>query len=218
MSIKNWPDSVKPRERLLKNGAEQLSDAELLAIVFGSGNCQQSVIELAHAALKTFNNLGDLLHAKHREFCQIPGIGTAKFTTLKAAVELYQRSLRTKLEERSVFDNRQATIDYLKGKLAHQEREVFAVLFLDKQLCLIQYEELFYGTIDAAVVHPRIVVQKSLEYNATAIILAHNHPSGNALPSEADIQLTHALKKSLNLMDIQLLDHLIITQTETQYI
>lgn len=210
MSIINWPAQERPRERLLEHGASSLSDAELLAIYLRTGVAGSSAVELARALLSRFQGLRGLLNASFADLTQMRGLGIAKYCQLQATVEMVRRSLNQELRSGQVFNGPQTVKDYLILSLGHLEAESFHVLFLDVKHALIVDHELFQGTLTQASVYPREVVRMALKYNAAAVILAHNHPSGNAQPSSADENLTQALKQALNLVDIQVLDHIII--------
>ncbi|QIK38997.1 JAB domain-containing protein [Caldichromatium japonicum] len=210
MSIRDWPEGERPREKLMRLGAGALSDAELLAIFLRTGVRGRNAVELARDLLAEFEGFSQLLTADPKRLCAAKGLGMAKYTQLQAALELSRRYLLTALSERDVLTNPDATRDYLKLRLYGSPHEVFACLFLDNRHRVIRYEELFRGTIDGASVHPREVVRRVIETNAAAVILAHNHPSGMAEPSEADLAITRRLKEALALIDVRVLDHIIV--------
>lgn len=210
MSIRDWPDEERPREKLLQRGACALSDAELLAIFLRTGVAGRSAVDLARDLLAEFGGLRQLLEADHARFCQGLGLGTAKYVQLQAVLELGRRFLEERLQRGDALQSVADTRRYLTAKLRHQPHEVFACLFLDNRHRVICFEELFFGTIDGASVHPRQVVKRALYHNAAALILAHNHPSGIAEPSQADEQITLRLKEALALVDVRVLDHFII--------
>ena len=210
MAISDWPPSERPREKLLSKGAEALSDAELLAIFLRTGCHGKSAVSLARDLLKRFNGLRPLLEADRNSFCSAKGLGDAKYTQLQAVLEMSRRHLSEGLKQQPVFHAAADVKHFVMGKLRHQPREVFSVLFLDNRHHLLAYEELFYGTVNAAAVYPREVVKRALSLNAAAIIMAHNHPSGLAEPSAADKRVTVDIQHALSLLDIRLLDHLIV--------
>lgn len=214
MAITDWPADERPREKLLQRGPQALSDAELLAIFLRTGVRGKSAVDLARELLDQHKGLGNLLAADQASFCRSPGLGSAKFAQLQAVLEMGQRYLREQLHRSDALTNPQQTRDYLRTRLAGYPYEVFACLFLDNRHRVIEYEELFRGTIDGASVHPREVVRRSLSHNAAALILAHNHPSGIAEPSQADRAITRRLKAALELVDIRLLDHIVIGSGE----
>ncbi len=210
MTIKDWPASERPREKLLLRGASALSDAELLAIFLRTGVQGFSAVELARHLLQRFGSLRQLLEADKKIFCEQFGLGEAKYVQLQAVLEMSQRHMESTLNHGDAFENAQATKHYLRQRLRAYPYEVFACLFLDNQHRMIRFEELFRGTIDGANVYPREVVKQALEHNAAAVIFAHNHPSGTEQASHADIAITQRLKAALDLVDIRVLDHIII--------
>ncbi len=210
MPIIDWPEAERPREKLLQRGADALTDAELLAIFLRTGTKGKTAIDLAYTLLNDFSSLRNLFNADLDDFCKIKGVGPAKYVQLQAVLEMSTRYLKESIEKQDAISSPEDTRQFLKGKLRHKPYEVFAALFLDNRHQVIHFEELFRGTIDGASVYPREVVKKALEYNAAAMIVAHNHPSGIAEPSQADEHITLRLKKALDLVDIRLLDHIII--------
>ncbi len=214
MSIRDWPDDARPREKLLTRGATALSDAELLAIFLRTGVPGRSAVDLARDLLTEYGGLRELLGADQASFCKGLGLGPAKFTQLQAVLEMSRRYLEETLKRGDALESVADTRRYLTTQLRHQPHEVFACLFLDNRHRVISFEELFQGTIDGASVHPRQVVKRALYHNAAALILAHNHPSGIAEPSRADEQITLRLKEALSLIDVRVLDHFIIGDGE----
>ncbi len=214
MGINHWPESERPREKLLSKGASALSDAELLAIFLRTGVAGKSAIDLARDLLTEFQNLRALLEADRNTFCQAKGLGDAKFCQLQATLELCRRYLQSSLERSDTLTRPADTRAFLTAQLRQHPYEVFAVLFLDTRHRVISYEELFRGTIDGASIHPREVVKRTLYHNAAALIFAHNHPSGITEPSQADRQITQRLKESLSLIDVRVLDHVIVGDGE----
>ena len=214
MPITDWPSQERPREKLLARGASALSDAELLAIFLRTGIPGHTAVDLARSLLQEFGGLRQLLGADQSHFCQGRGLGVAKYAQLQAVVEMSRRYLQPQLQESDALTSPDATRRYLQAQLRHYPHEVFSCLFLDNRHRVIAFEELFRGTIDGASVHPREVVKRSLAHNAAALILAHNHPSGVAEPSQADRQITAHLKQALSLVDIRVLDHIVIGEGE----
>ena len=214
MAISHWPVEDRPREKLLAKGAAVLSDAELLAIFLRTGLPGFTAIDLARQLLTQFGGLGALLSADKHTFCQAKGLGPAKFCQIQATLELTTRYLQEQLHGNPVFTCPGHVSDYLAVQMRDYQREVFVVLLLDTRHQLLEYCELFQGTIDCASVHPREVVRLALHKNAAAVIVAHNHPSGSAKPSAADIAITERLKAALELMDIRLLDHFVVGRGE----
>jgi DNA repair protein RadC len=214
MAITDWPETERPREKLLSRGAEALSDAELLAIFLRTGVAGKTAVDLARELLKEHRGLAGLLAADKDRFCQSKGLGYAKYAQLQAVLEMARRYLHQELERKDNLTSPAETKNYLRIRLYAFPYEVFACLFLDNRHRVIAYEELFRGTIDGASVHPREVVRRALEHNAAALIFAHNHPSGVAEPSNADRQITKRLKEALALVEIRVLDHFIVGDGE----
>ncbi len=214
MTIRDLPLDERPREKLLNHGSQTLSDAELLAIFLRTGTTGKPVMTMARELIAQFGDLRTLAGASAGQFCRTPGLGTAKYAQLQAAIEMSRRVLEAPLRPGDALTSPDATRHYLKSRLVTRPHEVFACLFLDTRHRIIRYEELFSGTIDGAAVYPREVVRRALDYNAAALILAHNHPSGIAEPSEADIHLTERLKSALALVDVRVLDHMIVGHGE----
>jgi len=216
MTISHWPASERPREKLLARGAGSLSDAELLAIFLHTGTRGKSAVDLARSLISEFGSLKGILGAAPGVLCSVPGVGPSKYAQLQAVSELALRCIQEKLIREDAFTSSGITRQYVLSKLGRRGREIFLCLFLDNQNRLIAQEELFLGTIDGASVHPREVVKQALHHNAAALIFAHNHPSGVAEPSQADISITHRLKRLLEEVDIRTLDHLIVGDGEVQ--
>lgn len=214
MAISGWPAEQRPRERLMRLGAAALSDVELLAIVLRTGRHGESALAIAQRLLERFGSLAALLEARPQSVLEQPGTGLAFYAQLQAGLELAQRRLENRLRMTTVFGSPSDTRAFLRHKLSGREREVFAALFLDNRHQLLEYEELFLGTIDCASVHPREVVKRALTLNAAALIVAHNHPSGSTEPSVADRSLTERLRDALGLVEIRLLDHLVVGSGE----
>lgn len=214
MSISEWPEPERPREKLLSRGANALSDAELLAIFLRTGTRGKTALDIARELLSHFDGLRGLLEATREDVCAAPGVGSAKYAQLQACLALTERFLLHDLDRGEVLQSPDKTRRFLKSRLRSYQQEVFACLFLDNQHRVIKFEELFRGTIDGASVYPREVVKKALAVNAAAVILAHNHPSGLAEPSQADIRITDKLKSALLLVDIRVLDHMIVGDGE----
>jgi DNA repair protein RadC len=210
MHIRDWPPSERPREKLLALGSGALSEAELLAIWLRHGTSGMNAIDLARSLLSRFGSLRALLSAGRNAVCSQTGVGPARWAELQAALEIVRRHHLERLQAGPVLASPRAARDYLIARLRDLEHEVFCCLFLDSRHRLTSCEELFRGTVDGASVHPREVVKQALARNATAVILAHNHPSGIAEPSQADEIITTRLRDALALVEIRLLDHLII--------
>ncbi|WP_285418988.1 DNA repair protein RadC [Pseudomonas sp. efr-133-TYG-5] len=214
MSIRDWPAAERPREKLLEQGSASLSDAELLAIFLRTGVSGKSAVDLARHLLGQFGSLRALLEAELAEFNEQLGLGPAKFAQLQAVLEMGRRHLAERMRQKPALENPQVVRDYLKAMLRHEPHEVFGCLFLDSKHQVLTFEALFRGSIDNTSVHPRQVVKRALVHNAAALILCHNHPSGNSDPSQADRVLTKRLQKALELIDVRVLDHFIVGDGE----
>ena len=210
MRITDWPTGERPREKLLAHGAGVLTDAELLAIFLRIGIQGKTAVDLAQDLLVEFGSLRALMKADCATFTQAKGLGNAKYAQLQAVLEMARRHTFEELDRGDVLTSPEATRAYLSNQLRNYPYEVFACLFLDNQHHILEFEELFRGTIDGASVYPREVVKKALDHNAAAVIFAHNHPSGISEPSQADKLITNKLKQALDLLDIRVLDHFII--------
>lgn len=215
MSIIDWPADERPREKLLQRGAASLSDAELLAIFLRTGVVGKSAVDLARELLTRFGNLTQLFAASETDFCAVHGMGQAKFVQLQAVKEMSLRALKEEMQRGDALNSPRAVRDYLQLLLGGRHQEVFLVLFLDTQHRVIAAEELFHGTLSQTSVYPREVVKRALAHNAAAVILAHNHPSGVAEPSQSDQHLTTALKQALGLVDVRVLDHFVVAVGQT---
>jgi len=214
MRIKDWPENERPREKLLRLGAKKLSDAELLALIVRSGGKGRTALDIARTLLVQFGSLSEIFIASKEMFCQSVGLGSVSYIQLQAMLELSHRHMFEQLEDRDALTSSELTRQYLRAKLRHYEHEVFACLYLDNQHRVVKLEELFSGTIDGAAVYPREVVKRCLHNNAAAVIFAHNHPSGIAEPSQADIGITQRLKAALNTIDVRVLDHIVVGRCE----
>ena len=210
MAITDWPADERPREKLLKQGAASLSDAELLAIFLRTGVAGKSAVDLARDLLNHFGSLRALLHASNEEFCAAKGLGDAKFTQLQAVLEMARRHLLETIQRGDELTSPQLVFKFLNAQLRDYHHEVFACLWLDSRHRVLHFEELFSGTIDGAGVYPREVVKSALKHNAAAVIFAHNHPSGVAEPSQSDQRITERLQKALALIDVKVLDHIVV--------
>lgn len=211
----SWPGGEGPRERLLRAGAAALSDAELLAVCLGTGDGRRDVLAFAESLLQTFGGLRALLAASPRRLVGVRGLGPARVAVLKAVLVLGERQAEAGIADRPLLSDTRAVRHYLQHKLSGYEREVFACLFLDTRHRLMGFETLFLGSVDRASVHPREVLKQALAYNAAAVVLAHNHPSGNAEPSPSDLRLTEELRLLLMQIDVRVLDHVVVGHGET---
>lgn len=210
MAISDWHKHDRPREKLLTFGAEQLSDAELLAIFLRVGVKGKSAVDLAQELLQEFGSLHNLLNANEQAFCQAKGLGQAKYAQLQAVLEMSKRHFESGIQQQDAFSQPELVAKFLCHELDNLSRERFGLLLLNQQNQLIEFTILFEGTLNQAEVHSREVVKAALNHNAAAVILTHNHPSGDPTPSQADIQLTKTLSRALALIEVRTLDHIII--------
>jgi DNA repair protein RadC len=210
MGIEDWPEQTRPRERLVREGAQALSDPELLALLLRVGVRGKSAVELGRDILQHFGSLHGLFGASLDDVSEVHGLGMAKYAQLQAVMELARRAIAEQLQAGEAFASPELVKRYLRIKLGGQRHESFVVLFLDVKNRLIADRELFRGTLTQTSVYPREVVIEALSRNAASVILAHNHPSGLPEPSDADLRLTHALVQALSLVDVRVLDHFIV--------
>ena len=214
LGIKDWPEAERPREKLLRKGPEALSDAELVALFVRSGTRGRTAVDLARSAVVAAGGIRGLLDLTCDDLCRMPGFGLARYAELQACLELGRRHLAERLDRGKPLEAPADTSRFLLARLRHLPYEVFACLFLDSRNRVIAFEELFRGTIDGATVHAREVVRRALTHNAKAVIFAHNHPSGVAEPSQADRFLTDTLENALSTVEVQVLDHLVVGDSE----
>ena len=213
--MKDLPVDARPREKLLSRGPAALSDVELLALLLRTGTAGQGVLQMAQALLERFGGLAGLLAARVDDLKGIKGLGPAKRAEIAAVLEIARRVLAERLADRPAFEQPQAVKDYLVLQLGALDHEVFAVMFLDVKHRLLRFEILFRGTLTQTAVHPREVVKRALALNAAALVLAHNHPSGVAEPSRADELVTASLSQALQLVDVRVIDHVIVSRGAT---
>lgn len=210
MAIADWPQEKRPRERLIREGAQALSDAELLAIFLRTGVKGKDAVQLGTDMMHHFGSLQRLFSATLPEFSDVKGLGPAKFTQLQAVLELARRAILEEITAGSMLSSPHAVKEYLRITFAGKPFESFHVLFLDVKNRLIDAKEMFRGTLTHTAVYPREVVKEALARNAASVMLAHNHPSGTPEPSESDLLLTRALMQALALVDIRILDHFVV--------
>ena len=212
----NWPAGVpQPREKLQRYGAASLSDAELLALVLRTGVAGKNVVVHSEELLSEHDGLYHLLNKIKQspigKTSVATGIGPATHCLLQAILELNERYLQARLEKHNVLDSSNSVKSFLRLKLGEEQRELFAVIFLDVRNRLQSFDVLFHGTTSQAEVHPKEIARQALVYNSTSVILAHNHPSGSTDPSSADMVITRRLSEALKLLDIKVLDHVIVS-------
>jgi DNA repair protein RadC len=210
MSIRDWPENQRPREKLLKYGAYKLTDAELLAVFLRTGVKGKSAVELGNDVLKHFGSLHRLFSAPQDIFSQLHGLGPAKYAQLQAVFELARRTLDENLQKGLKLNSPNNVKNFLQLLIGNKTYESFVILFLDVKHRLLDCEELFRGSLVSAQIYPREIIKRTLHHNAAAVILAHNHPAGQPEPSQADITLTAELKKILATVEAKVLDHFIV--------
>ena len=211
-SIKHWPEQERPRERLIQQGASSLSDAELLAIFLRSGSRQHSAVELSRILLQHFGGLNPIFDARLQDLNQFHGIGASKYAQLMAVKELGRRySAQYLKQEKIELSNSKALLDFLKFELLGETQEVFAVLCLDVHLRKISFKKMFYGSLNSCEISINQLLRHAINQHASSIVIAHNHPFGMPLPSNADIQLTQRILTACDLLEIHLIDHCIIS-------
>jgi DNA repair protein RadC len=214
MSIHDWPEHDRPRERLLLHGADQLTDSELLALLIQTGTATQSSVDCARGLLKHFGNLRGVIDANLKQLCTQPGIGPAKFALIQAGAHIGRRYLQQEHTFKGAIHSALQAKEYFTCTLSHKKTECIAFLYLNASHEIIAYEEPFQGGIAQVSIHYRTCVKQALHLDASAILMAHNHPSGLSKPSQADIDCTEQLIKALHLIDVTLIDHIIIGKKE----
>lgn len=210
-SIKHWPEQERPRERLIQQGAQSLSDAELLAIFLRTGYKQHSAVELARQLLAHFGGLRQILDTPMQELLDFKGMGTSKFSQLIASKELAQRYLQQQLKVDQKLDSSRLIIDFLNMQLRSERQELFAILLLNSDCQFIEFKILFKGTYTRCQVSTQDIVRFAMSKHAYYLIAVHNHPQGHALPSPEDLMFTEKLAQACQLLDLQLADHFIIS-------
>jgi DNA repair protein RadC len=213
MLLKSLPPDARPREKLLARGPAALGDAELLALLLRTGIQGKNVLVMAQEVLDSFGGMAGLLNASADDLKRIKGLGPAKRAELVAVLELSRRALAEQLQAKPSIHTPQQLRDYVRLHIGSKHYEVFCVLFFTVNQELIAIEELFKGTLTHTSVYPREVVMRALHYHAHAVVLAHNHPSGQPTPSPADIAMTSKLAAALGLIDIIILDHIIVSSS-----
>ncbi len=208
-SVREWPEDERPRERLIKHGAQSLTDAQLLAIILRTGSNKKTVIETSIELLQQFGGLKGIEEASIRELKSFKGLGIAKIAQIKACFEIGKRALSQRAMEQ-VFNSASVVFNYFYPKIGNLKKEVFITLLLDTKLKLIKEVKVSEGTLNQSLIHPREVFKEAVRESAYAVILVHNHPSGDPTPSEQDIKVTKKLKKASEILEINLLDHVII--------
>jgi len=209
VTLKDWPVDLRPRERLLAHGEQSLSTAELVAIVIGSGTTQMTAVQLAEYLLASYRGLRSLKEASCEELAAVKGIGMAKAARLKAAFELGRR-LAADFHDRQVIRSPEDVKNKLMEEMRYLDREHFRTVYLDRKNQIISIETISIGGLASSVVHPREVFKPAVKKSAAGLILVHNHPSGDPMPSREDIEVTKRLVEAGRIMGIEVLDHIII--------
>jgi DNA repair protein RadC len=208
--IKHWAVEDRPREKMMQRGAESLTDAELIAILLSTGTRERSAIDLGRDILEQVGGLDRLGRSSVAELTRIRGIGKAKAITLVSAFELARRRLASEAQAVKISSSQRAA-DYLRARIGDLDQEVFYVLFLNQNNEVKGEKRISLGGVSATVIDPRLVFREAVGQLASALIVAHNHPSGNLQPSDADLSITRKLSEGAKLFDMRILDHLIIT-------
>jgi len=209
MHLKHWPEDERPRERLAKHGADTLSDAQLLGIIIRTGAGGRTAVDVGRDLLERFGGLAGLAQAGISELCSVPGIGTAKAAEIKAAIEVGRRHLKPTMAGAS-FCASQDVADFYRPRLRDRKKEEFRCVLLDTKNRFLREETVSTGSLTASLVHPRETFKAAVRESAAAVIFVHNHPSGDARPSQEDIALTRRLVQAGDLLGIRVLDHVIV--------
>jgi DNA repair protein RadC len=210
MGINEWSEQERPRERLVREGPQALSNSELLALLLRVGVRGKSAVELGRDVLQHFGSLHGLFGASLNDFSEVNGLGMAKYAQLQAVMELARRAIAEQMQAGQAMTSPETVKRYLRMRFGNQRHESFIVLFIDVRNHLIADKELFRGTLNQTAVYPREVVREALACNAASVMLAHNHPSGTPHPSQADLNITQRLAQALALVDIRVLDHFVV--------
>jgi len=210
MKIKTWASHDRPREKLLEKGPEQLSDTELLAVLLGTGSRELDCLDWSRQRLSEAGGLREFFNLSSEKLLSLPGCGIARTTQIMAVWEMAVRFARSRISSKTIVSDPEILADYLRLSLGHQKRERFRVFFLNKKLEILDEKDLFIGTVDETPVYPREIIESALRCHATAVILAHNHPSGRLQPSPEDIRVTEKIVAACGLIDVRVMDHLIV--------
>ncbi|MDR5736474.1 MULTISPECIES: DNA repair protein RadC [unclassified Caballeronia] len=214
LSIPEWDEADRPRERLLKGGPATLSDAELLALFLRTGVPGLTAVDVARALVRRFGSLRAVLDASASDLQDERGVGEARAATLLAVSEICRRALAEKARERMLLNSPGAVEDFLRLKIGTRANEVFICIYLDARHQLLHICEEAQGSLTRVAVYPREIVKRALAFNAAGLIVAHNHPSGGVEPSASDRKLTRTLQDALALIDVKLLDHMVVASND----
>jgi len=210
--IKHWANDDKPREKMIKHGADTLSAAELLAILINNGTKNKSAIDLARELLQLADNkVSRLAKMSLKEVQKIKGVGPAKAVSIKAALQLGVILEKETFDDTDIMRSSKDIAQYLRKKLQHETRELFVAIYLNRANKVLAMETISAGGVSGTVADPRIILKRAIEEQASSIILSHNHPSGSLRPSEADRQLTEKIKAAARLIDMTVIDHIIVS-------
>jgi DNA repair protein RadC len=209
-AIYNWPEDERPRERLIKFGADKLSDTELLAILLRVGSSGQSAVDMARELIKRFGSFRNIDTKNVTELKKIKGLGTAKIAQIKAAIEIGKRFLKEKGLSKIKIKTSKDIVDYFMPYMRDAKKEIFKAILLDGKNKIIKDVTISEGTLNKGIVHPREVIKEAITESASALILLHNHPSGEPEPSQEDIEITNRLISACELVGIRVLDHVIL--------
>ncbi len=210
LKITSWPENERPRERLIKYGPGNLSDAQLLAIIVRTGSRERGVLELSLALLEAFKSLRSIDAASAAELSSIPGLGTAKIAQIKAAFELGKRLMGESSDSEPVFSSSHSIHAYFSPRFKNFKKEIFVAVLLDAKNRLLREYKVSEGTLTNSLIHPREAFKEAIRESAASVIFVHNHPSGDPAPSRDDIAVTGRLKSAGEIIGIQVLDHIII--------
>ncbi len=208
--VKNWPERERPRERLIKYGADTLSNAQLLAIIIRTGSGQEGVLDLSISLLNRFKGLRDIESASVADLLSVKGLGIAKVAQIKAAFELGKRLMSESIEDRPLFSTALAVYSYFAPRMKNLKKEVFSCLLLDSKNRFLREVRVSEGTLTRSLIHPREAFREAIREAAQSVIFIHNHPSGDPSPSKDDIVVTERLKNAGEIIGIDVLDHIII--------
>lgn len=209
-TIKDLPIEDRPQEKLFAEGEASLSNAELIALIIRTGTKEETAVELCQKLLNAYGGIGELTKLRPSDIMRIKGFGPSKAAMVSAALELARRISTVSKFEKLLLNNPMAIYEFLSPQMSHLSYESFRVLSLDTKKCLIKSSEISKGTLDATVVHPREVFREAIEVNAHSIIISHNHPSGDPVPSQKDRDITNILLKAGDILNIELVDHIVI--------
>lgn len=215
MSIQHWPEHDRPREKLLRHGADHLTDSELLALLIQSGTADKSSVDCARGLIDTFGNLRSVMDATRKDLCHQPGIGPAKYALIQASAAMGRRFFQQDPVFKGAITSVETSKNYFRYRLAGKKTERLGICYLNASYDILAYDEAFHGSINQLFIHYRECIKRALNLEATSMIIAHNHPNGLATPSQTDIDTTERLMQALKLVSISLIDHIIVGKSDT---